>query len=123
GVMGGRGAPGDGGAPLHGAATVYISQPASVDGEIRARLPGELDLHVGMRWVVLSRFQAFDVRGYGSTFPNAGIPEWNERPRGFHDPVAVWAGVEQLDLRERDLIRLGGRIGFETSAVDDARTS
>ncbi|MDB4959193.1 MAG: hypothetical protein JWO36_6762 [Myxococcales bacterium] len=114
-------APRDGGGVLHGGATVNISHPASVDSEFRARVAPQLDLHVGFRWEDLSRLAAYDVRGYGSTFTAAGIPEWTERPRGFHDPFALWAGVEQADAGET--WRFGGRLGIETSSVRDDRTS
>jgi hypothetical protein len=61
------------------------------------------------------------VRGYGSTLPPNGIPEWQPRPRGFHDGLAAWAGVEQV---ERDVpVIFGARAGFERSALPDARTS
>ncbi len=113
--------PRDGGVALSGGATVYISQPASFDLGFRTRIREALDLHVGARWEHLSRFQAYDVRGYGSTLPPAGVPEWQPRPRGFHSTYAVWAGVEQVE-RTSPLI-VGGRIGMETSALDDERTS
>jgi long-subunit fatty acid transport protein len=121
GTMDVRRAPRDGGDLLHGGATVELSQPASADAELRARLAYELDLHIGMRWIDLSRLAAFDVRGYGSTFPGAKIPEWTEIPRGYHDPLAIWAGVEQVDAGEA--LRLGGRLGFETSTVATNLTS
>lgn len=111
----------DGGGVVAGGATVMVSEPASADAELRARLPQRLDLHVGMRWVDLSRLGAYDVRGYGESFPAANVPEWTERPLGFRDPFALWAGVEQIDAGER--WRLGGRIGFETAAVDADKTS
>jgi len=114
-------APRDGGEVLHGGATVLVSFPASVDGEVRARLPENLELHVGGRWEDLSRLEAYDVRGYGSTFRNAGIPEWTLRPRGLVDAVSGWAGVEQLDKGK--LYRLGARLGFETASVPPGRTS
>jgi long-subunit fatty acid transport protein len=113
--------PRDGGLVLHGASTVNLSEPASVDSEFRARLPSQLDLHIGFRWEDLSRLSAYDVRGYGSTFFTYNIPEWTERPRGFHDPFAFWAGVDQVDKGET--LRLGARLGFETSSVDDDHTS
>lgn len=106
---------------LTGAATVYISQPTSVDAELRARIPQNLDLHVGGRWEDLSRFQSYDVRGYGSTLPQNNIPEWQIRPRGFHDTFALWAGVEQIGRTSP--LALGARLGFETSALVDRRTS
>jgi len=112
-------APRDGGTVVSGGSTVYVSLPASVDAEIRARLPEELELHVGGRWEDLSRMQAYDVRGYGSVFGFNGIPEQMLRTRGLHDAFALWAGVEQVDLDERKPIRLGARLGFETSSVDD----
>ena len=104
-----------------GAASVYIAQPASVDVELRARPRRLLELVVGGRWEDLSRFQTYDVRGYGSTLPTNFIPEWQPRPRGFHDTFALWAGVEQVE-RESPLV-LGARIGIETSALSDRRTS
>ncbi len=114
-----RQAPRDGGGLITGRSTVYMSQPSSLDAEFRARLPHDLDLHVGLRWEDLSRLQAYDVRGYGPGFTAANIPEWTERPRGFHDPLAMWAGVEQVEVHKTERVRLGGRIGFETSALDN----
>jgi hypothetical protein len=114
----------DGGYLLHGASTVYLTQAASADAEFRARLPASLDLHLAARWEDLSRFQAYDVRGYGSQFVSNNIPEWQLRPRGFHDPFSVWAGVEQVELdRSKDWLRFGARIGIETSALPDELTS
>jgi hypothetical protein len=104
-----------------GAASVYISQPASVDIELRARPRPLLDLVVGGRWEDLSRVETYDVRGYGAALSTKLIPEWQPRPRGFHDTFALWAGVEQVE-RERPLL-LGARIGIESSALDDRRTS
>ena len=123
GFMSVRRAPRDGGALLTGRSTVYVSQPSSVDAELRARLPRDLDLHVGLRWEDLSRLSAYDVRGYGPGFTAANIPEWTERPRGFHDPVALWAGVEQVETHSFERLRLGARLGLETSAVDAERTN
>lgn len=114
--------PRDGGLTLRGDATVFVSQPASADAELRANLRGTLDLHVGVRWEDLSRFQSYDVRGYGSTFHNAKVREWTLRPRGLHDPLAVWAGLEQRNFGSW-WYRLGGRVGIETSSLEDARTS
>jgi long-subunit fatty acid transport protein len=121
GTMQVRRSPRDGGERLAGASTVYISQPMSFDAELRARVRDDLDVHVGGRWEHLSRFQAYDVRGYGSTFGPVGIPEWQPRPRGFENTFALWGGVEQV---ERDVpVIFGGRIGVESRAVPDARTS
>jgi hypothetical protein len=105
-----------------GNAVVEIQFPASADAELRARLPGQLDLHLGGRWEDLSRFSAYDVRLYGSTLPRNAIPEWTERPRGMHDAFAVWAGLEQVDTGKKPRT-YGVRAGFETSSVADARTS
>ncbi len=123
GTMDVRQAPRDGGLLLHGGSTVYLSQPSSADAELRMGIVQPFELHVGARWVDLSRFSAYDVRGYGSTFPTFGIPEWTERPRGFHDQFAAWAGIEESDPTAVGQLRFGGRLGFETSAVDDARIS
>jgi hypothetical protein len=124
GTMDVRLAPRDGGTLLHGASTVFLSQPASADAELRARLPAQLDLHVGARWEDLSRFQSYDVRGYGSTFAAAQIPEWQLRARGFHDPLSLWAGIEQVELPGKlEWLRVGARVGIETSALRDELTS
>lgn len=114
-------APRDGGDVIRGAANVSISYPASVDGEVRARLPADLIARVGGRWEDLSRFQAYDVRGTGSKLVQAGLPEWTQRARGLQDSFAMWGGIEQIDSGE--VARFGGRLGFETSAHDLARTS
>jgi hypothetical protein len=112
-------APRDGGRTLTGGSQVNVHFPASVDGEVRARLIADLDLHVGGRWEDLSRMQSYDVRAYGSTFRAEGIPEWTLRPRGFHDSFALWGGVEQVDTGQ--IVRLGGRIGVETSSTTTGR--
>ena len=114
-------APRDGGAALAGRSTVYVSLPASVDAEVRARLPRLLDLHVGGRWEDLSRMTAYDVRGYGSAFAGADVPEWTLRARGMHDAFALWAGVEQVDFGQP--LRFGARAGVERAAVANADTS
>jgi long-subunit fatty acid transport protein len=114
-------APRDGTNLLHGASTVFISQPASADAELRARLPNQLDLHVGGRWEDLSRFANYDVRGYGSLFPMYNVPEWTLLPQAFHDSFAFWAGVEQAETGQ--LARFGARLGFETSSLEDEDTS
>lgn len=106
---------------LHGQSVVEIQFPASADAELRARLPLELDLHVGGRWEDLSRFTDYDVRAYSSTLALHGIPEWTIRPRGMHDAFAGWAGIEQVDHGQ--LVLLGGRAGFETAAVNRSQTS
>lgn len=106
---------------LRGQSVVEVQFPASIDVEFRMRLAHALDLHVGGRWEDLSRLRAFDVRTFGTTLPDNGIPEWTPRPRGMHDSFAGWAGVEEADNGKRVL--LGGRLGWETSSVSDARTS
>jgi len=116
-------APRDGGLRVRGDSTVYVSYPASVDTELRARILPDLDLHVGGRWEDLSRMQAYDVRGFGRNFRDQDIPEWVLRPRGFHDSFALWAGVEQVEVEARKRFRFGGRLGIETSALDGNRTS
>lgn len=111
----------DGGNVVEGGSSVYISYPASVDAELRARLPALLDLHVGGRWLDLSRFRAIDVRGHGSNFPTQQIPEWTMRARGLEDSFALWGGVEQVDIGQP--ARFGGRLGIESAAVDDRAIS
>jgi len=113
----------DGGAEISGSSTVLVSYPASVDGELRARLLEDLDLHVGGRWEDLSRMQAYDVRTYGRSFDAFGVPESVLRPRGFRDAFALWAGVEQVELDQGKRFRFGGRLGFETPALKQDQTS
>ena len=60
---------------IMGQSVVEVQFPASVDAELRARLPLDLDLHIAGRWEDLSRFTAYDVRAYGSTLPRLGVPE------------------------------------------------
>ncbi|HUS33180.1 MAG TPA: hypothetical protein VMZ53_31980 [Kofleriaceae bacterium] len=114
-------APRDGGNTITGASTVYLSQPASVDVEVRKLLVSDIDLHIGGRWEDLSRMSTYDVRAFGSTFAAQGIPEWMPRARGFHDSYALWGGIEQVETGQ--FVRGGGRIGFETSTIPDERTT
>jgi hypothetical protein len=107
---------------IHGQSVVEIQFPASVDAELRARLPYGLALHLAGRWEDLSRLSSYDVRTYGTTLPRNGILEWTERPRGLHDSFAGWAGVEQVEGGPLHVL-LGGRLGFETSSVSAERTS
>ncbi|HEY4182530.1 MAG TPA: outer membrane protein transport protein [Kofleriaceae bacterium] len=113
--------PRDGGGQIDTGSTVVVSYPASVDGEFRARLVHQLELHIGGRWEDLSRFSAYDVRVYGSNVIPNGIPEWQLRARGLHDSFAFWGGLEQIDTG--DLIRFGARLGVETSSLTANRTS
>ncbi|HTR52875.1 MAG TPA: hypothetical protein VMJ10_19305 [Kofleriaceae bacterium] len=116
-------APSQGGQTVHGAASVVIAEPTVVDGEVRWRIPHDFDLHLGARWEDLSRFSAYDVRAFGTGLAAIGVPEWTERPLGYHDPLAVWIGAEQVDVGDIEPLRFGARIGFQTSALPDAATS
>lgn len=106
----------DGGGEVRGGSSVNVQYPASVNAEVRARMPRLFELHVGGRWEDLSRFRAYDVRAYNSTFAANDIPEWTLRPRALHDSFALWAGIEKADTGQ--WLRWGARLGFETSAVD-----
>jgi hypothetical protein len=112
-----------GGDLRRGGSSVYVQYPASVDGEVRARIVPEidLDLHVGGRWEDLSRLGAYDVRVFGRALAAAGVPEWQLRARGFHDSFALWAGVERYERAQT--WRYGARIGYETASVDDRALS
>lgn len=114
-------APRDGGESITGDATIYVSYPASVDAELRARIWPQLDLTVGGRWQDLSRMRGYDVRMNGRAIVGTTVPEWTERPRGYRDSVALWGGLEQVDRGKR--WRFGGRLGFETAAIADDRTA
>lgn len=119
-------APRDGGNQLTGNSVVDVSYPASVDAEVSARLPYDLELHVGGRWEDLSRMQAYDVRMIGSQIYPSGIPEWQLRTRGMHDSFAVWGGIDQADVGQTGIFapfRFGARIGVETSSVLPSRTT
>jgi hypothetical protein len=116
-------APRDGGGDVRSDASVFVQNPTSFDAEVRARLPGLLELHVGARLEDLQRLQAYDVRPYGVDIRPNGIPEWQPRPRGFNWTYAMWGGVEQVDRGLGSPILFGARIGFETKATDDDRTS
>ena len=105
-----------------GQSVVEVQYPASLDAELRARLPYQLDLHVAGSWEDLSRLSAYDVRIYQSAFTADHIPEWTERPRGTHDAFAVWGGVEQVDGGPPHVL-YGGRLGLQSSSVTAARTS
>lgn len=114
-------APRAGGDTVNGEASVLVSFPASVDAELRARLPRDYELRIGGRWEDLSRFTAYDVRVFNRGFDELGIPEWTRRARGLHDTFALWGGVEQIDGGQA--LRWGARLGVETSGVDADRTS
>jgi hypothetical protein len=120
-------APRDGGQVINGTSTVYVSFPASVDAEVRALVLPDVELHVGARWEDLSRMQAYDVRGYGNALRGTDVPELLLRARGFHDVFSTWAGLEQIDTGDHghwtDRFQFGGRIGFESSALDPDRIS
>lgn len=111
----------DGGGEVRGGSSVSVQYPASVDAEVRARMPRLFDLHVGGRWEDLSRLQSYDVRAFNSTFADNGIPEWTLRPRALHDSFALWAGLEKIDTGQP--LRYGARVGLETSSVDDRALS
>lgn len=114
-------APAVGGEQVRGGSTVIVQYPASADAEVRARVAPELDLHVAGRWEDLSRFHAYDVRAYNSTFAGHGIPEWTLRPRGLHDSFALWAGIERINRGQT--WRYGARVGYETSSVNEEQLS
>jgi hypothetical protein len=114
------GAPRDGGVVRRGDALVFFDLPSAIDAELRGRISERFDLHVGGRYEDLSRFHSYDLRLLG--FP-AEIPDWIERPRGFHDSVRMWAGVEQRDTGVDQPFLWGARIGFASPEVTTARLS
>ena len=68
-------APRDGGDAAHRrGSTVYVSQPASIDAELRARLPRSSTSTSGGAGKICRASQAYDVRGYGSTLRRARDP-------------------------------------------------
>lgn len=114
-------APRDGGAVLTGQTSVYVSLPSSVEIGVRGPIAPGLELVTGARWDDLSRLDAFDVRLYGRAFEDAGAPEWLRRPRGYRDPLRLWAGVEQIDFGQRLLG--GARLSVATPSVDHDRVT
>jgi hypothetical protein len=112
-------APRDGGGNTGGIATVaYVPARAFELGARIHTLPA-LDAIAGLRWELSSRTTQLDVRMFGSSLD--GIPEWYPRPRGFHDDVAAWAGVEQVD--EGQVFVGGARVGIDGGAVAPSRLS
>jgi hypothetical protein len=108
----------DGGATLDGLASVFIRLPSSIELGLRGPITQRLELITGASWRDLSQLDAFDLRLYGRAFEDAGAPEWIRRPRGYRDPVRMWAGVEQIDFGQR---LLGGvRLSLATPSVDAA---
>jgi len=108
---------------LDAPAIVAIDLPQSVLIGARGPIVPGLDFVGGFRFEDLARVRDFDVRLIGCNEPNrycnlreAGIPDWQPRPRGLRNVYAAWAGVEQVDAGER--FRFGGRIGAESGAVD-----
>ena len=114
-------APRDGGEVLTGQTSVYVSLPSSVEVGLRGPIAPGVELITGARWEDLSRLDAFDVRLYGRAFEDAGVPEWLRRPRGYRDPLRVWAGVEQIDYGQRWLG--GARLSVATPSVDRERVN
>jgi hypothetical protein len=115
-------APRDGGGVVEGDAVVDVSYPANVELGVRTPIINEaLQLSAGGRWEDTSRLAGYDVRPYGRDLAAAGVPEWIRRARGLHDAVALWAGVEQVDAGQA--WRIGGRLGYETAAIDDDKIS
>ena len=110
-----------GGEVINGSAELSTSLPASIDAEFRSAINPQWETHIGGRWQDLSRLAAFDIRPYGTAFANTDVPQWVQRPRGFDDAVALWAGVEEIDRGAP--LRFGGRIGVESSSIAPARTT
>ncbi len=110
-----------GGEVIKGSAELSTSLPASIDAEFRSAINPQLEAHIGGRWQDLSRLAAFDIRPYGAAFASTTVPQWLQRPRGFDDAVALWAGIEEIDRGAP--LRFGGRLGFETSAIAPTRTT
>ena len=97
-----------------GGSTVYVSFPASIDGEVRARLP--------------ARSRAARRRALGGPLAHAGvrrarvrqhvprrtgIPEWTLRAARAARLVRAVDGRRAVDVGER--FRFGARVGFETA--------
>ncbi len=110
-----------GGQVIQGFAELTTSLPASIDAEFRSAINPQWEAHIGGRWQDLSRLEAFDIRPYGAAIANTNVPQWLQRPRGFDDAVALWAGVEEIDRGAP--LRFGARLGFETSSIAPARTT
>jgi hypothetical protein len=108
----------DGGGTLEADAIVKLDLPSALDAELRGPIWPGLDLHVGLHYEDLSRFDGYDVRLLG--LPSE-FPDWTLRPRGGRDFVRAWGGVEQID--DGQIVLGGARVGFKTPEVDAARMS
>src|SRR5690606_534648 len=87
---------------------------------VRHPLSRGYDLVGSVRWQDLSRQDQLDVRLFGGGLAGSDVPEWQPRYRGFSDVYRVGVGVEGDDS---ETFRLGGRLRFETGAVDAARAT
>ncbi len=114
-------APRDGGETLDGEVSVSFLHPDRLRAGVRGRVAGGLDVVAEARWENLSRMAGYDLRMYGLSLADAGVPEWYPRPRGLHDRLTLHAGAEQVDTGQP--ILAGARVGIERGAVDDARLS
>jgi hypothetical protein len=108
-------APRDGGGTFRGDAAVTYRAPWQANLGGRAELPVGVDVVLGARWLGLGRQEQYDVRMYGGDLAAGGAPEWYPRYRGLSDVFVFEAGAEG---QEQAPVRLGGRLRFETGAVE-----
>jgi len=112
---------GSAGAVVHrGDAEISFNLPQTLRVGVRGPVLPGLDLVAAIRYETLSRHGQYDIRMFGGDLP-ASVPSWYPRYRGFDDVVTLEAGLEQHDGGEP--VRLGGRLRFESGAVDAAETT
>lgn len=114
-------APRDGGAVRTGDATLFDKQPQIIRVGARARALKRWDLIGEVRTRLLDVMNMDDVRTYGGDLAEGDVPAIYPRPRGFRWTAAVEAGLEEID--DGQVLRLGGRIGFDRGAVANEQMS
>ena len=109
-------APRDGGQIANGRGEISFDMPPSLTLGVVGPISDHLNLVADIRWLNSSRHSQYDIRLFGGDLNTLeDVPEWYPRYRGFVD---TWRFQVGLEGREEQRIRLGGRLRYETGAVD-----
>jgi long-subunit fatty acid transport protein len=103
-----------------GSGRVTTRLPFVLHAGARLELRPGTELVLGARWVNMNVHRLYDLRLVGSQLRGAGIPEWLPRYRGLKNFVSLEGGIE---TRLSPKVRVGGRLRFETSAVERAHVT